>query len=321
MDFLNYDISHNKKYDMIIGNPPYFVYKTENLPEHLKGKNKNEIYYEGRIQIFVLFILHSLEKLKDNGILGFILPKSILNSSYYRKTRAYIYMNYELLEIIDYGKMTFDDTSQETVGIIIRKNILENRNMENSNKYIFEINKNIFFTTQKMKLEKLYEKSSTLDQLGFSVKTGNVVWNQHKDKVTNNSDKTLLLYNTNIQKNKIVIKKFNNNEKGQYIDFNENIQELPILVINRGNGNSKYKLNYAYIDEEVLEKIGIKNICVENHLNVIYYDKKDKTKDEIKYIMMKICEKLDNSEEWCNVFLGNNGFSKTELQYYFPISF
>ena len=34
---------------------------------------------------------------------------------------------YELLEIIDYGNIKFDDTSQETVGIIIRNNIMKKR--------------------------------------------------------------------------------------------------------------------------------------------------------------------------------------------------
>ncbi len=317
-DFLYYDILHTKKYDMIIGNPPYFVY-SDDLPQHLKGKNKSETYYEGRIQIYVLFILHSLEKLKENGILGFILPKSILNSSYYMKTRKYIYEKYELLEIIDYGNIKFDDTSQETIGIIIRNN----QNTKSDEKYVFKIDKNIFFTTEKEKLEKYYKKSSTLDKLGFSVKTGPVVWNQHKDKVTNDSNHSLLLYNTNIEKNKIVLKNFKNNEKGQYIDFNENIETLPIIVINRGNGNSKYKLNISYIDETVLEELNVKSVCVENHLNVIYYNRKDKSNDEIKCIMKKIYEKLENSKEikeWCSIFLGNNGFSKTELQFYLPIS-
>ena len=50
----------------------------------------------------------SWDILKENGILGFILPKSILNSSYYMKTRKYIYEKYELLEIIDYGNIKFN---------------------------------------------------------------------------------------------------------------------------------------------------------------------------------------------------------------------
>ncbi len=330
-DFLNYDIVHQKKYDMTIGNPPYFVCGTkgtESVPKHLKGvkKDKSDTYYDGRIQIYVLFILHSLAKLKDNGILGFILPKSILNSSYYMKTRKYIHENYEILDIIDYGQMDFEDTDQETFGLII-KNSNTNSNQDD-NKFVFKLDNQIFFTSEKEKLVSCYENSKRLCEMGFSVKTGSVVWNEHKDKVTNDNKCPLLLYNSNIEKNNIVIKKFKNNEKCQYIDFKDKIQELPIIVCNRGNGNAKYKLNFAYIDEIVLKEVSTKNkitiqdICVENHLNVIYYKKKDKTKEEIKVMMKNICEKLENNEKiqlWSSIFLGNNGLSKTELEFYMPI--
>lgn len=325
-DFLNYDILHQKKYDMTIGNPPYFVCDNKSVPKHFKGvkKDKSDTYYDGRIQIYVLFILHSLEKLKENGVLGFILPKSILNSSYYMKTRKYIYENYELLDIIDYGQMEFEDTDQETVGLIIKNS---NQNIE-ENKFIFKLGTQIFFTTEKEKLGSCYENSKRLCEMGFSVKTGPVVWNEHKEKVTNDTNCPLLLYNSNIEKNNIVIKKFKNNQKGQYIDFKDKIEELPIIVCNRGNGNAKYKLNFAYIDETVLKALSIKNkihiqdICVENHLNVIYYKNKDKNKEEIKAMMKNICEKLGNNEKiqlWSSIFLGNNGLSKTELEFYMPI--
>ncbi len=269
-DFLNYDINHQKKYNMIIGNPPYFVCDNKSVPKHLKGikKDKSDTYYDGRIQIYVLFILHSLSKLKKNGILGFILPKSILNSSYYMKTRKYIYENYELLDIIDYGEMDFEDTEQETIGLIIRNN-----SMDKENKFIFELNSQIFFTPQKEKLEVCYKNSKRLCEMGFSVKTGPVVWNEHKDKVSNDNKYPLLLYNSNIEKNSIEIKKFKNSEKGQYINFTDKIEELPIIVCNRGNGNAKYKLNFAYIDDNVLEELSVKNnitiqnVCVENHLH------------------------------------------------------
>ena len=48
-DFLNYPII--KTYDLICGNPPYFVYAKENIPEeYLK-------YISGRPNIYLVFIL------------------------------------------------------------------------------------------------------------------------------------------------------------------------------------------------------------------------------------------------------------------------
>jgi hypothetical protein len=320
-NFLNYDIHHHKKYDMVCGNPPYFVFKNSEIPYQYRGKkkDKSDTYYEGRIQIFILFLLNSLPKLKEDGILGFILPKSIFNSSYYMKTRKYIYENYEIVDIIDYGNMPFEDTTQETIGLII-----QNRKVKND-AFVFSFQSALFFTTQKSELELYYQNASSLYDLGFRVKTGNVVWNQHKTKIKHDNSHPLLLYNTNVGKNEITIKSFSNKEKGQYIDLPlSEVETLPIIVCNRGNGNSEYKMNYAYIDEEVLLKHGIQNgICVENHLNVIYYNREDEvSKEEVKEKMKKLCEIFADSnkiEKWCKIFLGNGGFSKTELESYFPV--
>jgi len=85
------------KYDLIIGNPPYFVCKKEYVP-HQYSK-----YIVGRPNIFGIFILHSLTKLKMNGYLSFIIPKSFLNSSYYSSIRNYIKQTCKIIKIIDYG--------------------------------------------------------------------------------------------------------------------------------------------------------------------------------------------------------------------------
>ena len=71
-DFMLYNT--DKKYDLVIGNPPYFVCKKTDIP------NKYHQFCSGRPNIFGLFIIHSLSMLKNGGILAFIIPKSFLNS-------------------------------------------------------------------------------------------------------------------------------------------------------------------------------------------------------------------------------------------------
>lgn len=313
-DFLEYDMKHTKKYDLIIGNPPYYVCDKAKVPDHFM--KRENAHFEGRIQIFILFLLHALSKLKEDGILAFILPKSILNSAYYRKSRSYIYEHYEVLNVIDYGNTSFEDTAQETVGLIIR-----NRKHK-YNAHIFSFQNMIYFTYNKSALEACYTNSTTLYDMGFRVKTGRVVWNEHKSKLSNDSSDALLLYNTNIGKGTISIKDFKNDAKKQYIKFPEKVEKLPIIVCNRGNGNSKYVFNYAYIDEEIFTQLNIKSsgVCVENHLNIIYYD--GTITDEIRTKMKHICEKLgntDHTKKWSSLFLGNNGCSKSELESLFPI--
>ena len=73
-DFISYKI--DKKYDLIIGNPPFFVKKKKDVAE------KYYDYFDGRPNIFILFLIKSLKNLKKKGILSFILPENFLNCHY-----------------------------------------------------------------------------------------------------------------------------------------------------------------------------------------------------------------------------------------------
>ena len=55
IDFLQY--KSDKSYDLIIGNPPFYVMKKEDI------QKKYYDYFDGRPNIFILFIIHSLELL------------------------------------------------------------------------------------------------------------------------------------------------------------------------------------------------------------------------------------------------------------------
>ena len=65
-----------------------------------------------------------------------------------------------------------------------------------------------------IQLKKLYKGSKTLHDLGFTVKVGNVVWNQCKKELTDDSDKTLLVYSSDItEDHKLMIKEYSNKDK------------------------------------------------------------------------------------------------------------
>jgi len=184
IDFINYDIEN--KFDLIIGNPPYFV-----IQKNIVSSEYYE-YFEGRPNIFIIFIIKSLKMIKENGILSFVLPYSFINSSYYNKARKYIYTNYKILNIIDCKDDNYIETKQETIVFIIQ-NILP-LDKEND-KFSININDNIIFGCEDniKKIRELYSNSTTLKKLGFNIKVGNVVWNQVKDKLTNDNSKTRLI--------------------------------------------------------------------------------------------------------------------------------
>jgi len=301
-DFIKYKT--DDLYDLIIGNPPYFVCKKSDIPIEYTE------YIHGRPNIFGIFILHSLSLLKPGGILALIVPNSFLNSLYYSTIRNYIKETCTIVKIDDYSSLNdFIDTEQSTFGLVLQKNIEKLEAVECNYSMLF--NGNYIFTNDSIKLKGIFEGSTTIEKMGLAVRTGQIVWNQVKDELTDNKDDTILIYNSNISKyNKLEIKDFKNDEKKQYINRYGRID--PVLVVNRGNGNSDYKLNYAII------KSG--PFLIENHLNEIYSPKKIQHNDLLE-LYEKIIKSFKNpkTKKFIEIFLGNNSLSKTELETIFPI--
>ena len=301
-DFIVYTPESN--FDFIVGNPPYFVCKKTDIPSK---------YYDfciGRPNIFGLFIIHSLSMLNTSGILAFIIPKSFLNSLYYAPIRNYIKKTCKIVNIIDFEQDNdFIDTDQSTFGLIIHK--LNDPLLEIECHFSMRINGNFIFTNSTAELKQLFDNSTTLEKMGLKVRTGNIVWNEHKKELSDDPEETLLIYNTNISKdNKLEVKKFKNEEKGQYIKKGGRL--VPTLVVNRGNGNSRYNLNYAVITSGPY--------LIENHLNEIYSPNNLEKKDLLE-LYNKIIKSFKNpkTQKFIDQFLGNNGLSKTELETVLPI--
>ena len=303
-DYLRYDTELNNNYDLIIGNPPYYVITN----------NKNNVYkefYEGRANIFILFIIHSIKRLNKNGVLLFILPKSFMNCLYYNRLRHHIYRNYKIVNIIDCSNSSYIETEQDTIIFIIKQED-NNNNQENNNYTIINEDKIIFNTIDNIrKLKELYNNSNSLNSLNFEVKVGTIVWNQHKAILTNDNTKTRLIYSSDIKDTNLINVQYKNNEKKNYID-KEGLDDL-LLVVNRGYGKGEYKFNYCLID--IKEKY-----LIENHLICIKC-KSLITKEELIKLYEKIILSFTNekTKEFIKIYFGNNAINTIELQYLLPI--
>ena len=292
-----------ESYDLIVGNPPYVVCGKDTVPEPYRA------HMVGRPNLFGIFILHSLSMLKVGGILAFVVPASFLNAAYYAKIRNHMKATGTILSIEEYGDGGFMDTKQLTIGLVFRKDT-DQATSETLDTLLSDgcahslcFNGDFIFSANIGKLRTLFQGATTLARLGVRVHTGTVVWNQRKSDLSHDKTKTLLLYNTNIAAtNNVAITTFKNDEKKQYID--QEGKTDPVIVVNRGNGNSAYKLSYALVDGRI-------PYLVENHLNVI----------EAGPYAQQIIASLANEKtrQFVAVFLGNNGLSKTELETIFPI--
>ena len=295
----------DRKFDLIIGNPPYFVMKKSEVEkEYYK-------YFEGRPNIFILFIIKSLKLLNKNGIISFVLPKNFLNCLYYDKTRNFINKNYSILNIIECND-TYLETQQDTI-ILIIKNTKE-KNISNKQFTLSISDFTIFGTKSNIKkLNELYKDSNTLYDLGYEVKVGTVVWNQCKSLLTNDNSKTRLIYSSDIVDNKLSIKKYQNEDKKNYI-AKKGITDT-LLVINRGYGNGAYNFNYCIINEK-----GKIDYLIENHLICIKF--KDKlSKKKLIQNYKNIIKSFNNekTKSFIRLYFGTNAMNTTELCRILPI--
>lgn len=99
-DFLFWNNDYSKKFDFVVGNPPYI--RNESMLDELKKKYRSlfSTYYD-RSDIYVPFIEHSLLMLKEKGICSFICTDRFIKNNYGRKLRNFITDSYQVNYFLD----------------------------------------------------------------------------------------------------------------------------------------------------------------------------------------------------------------------------
>jgi type I restriction-modification system DNA methylase subunit len=314
-DFLRYTDGDSAP-DLIIGNPPYYVMKKEEVsPEYYP-------FFDGRPNIFILFIIKSAKLLREGGVLCFVLPSSFMNSQYYDKTRKYIVCNFTILHIAkcDNGS-GYLETQQETFVLMIQKRApttTPTTSGSGGGGGVFEKSGATIFTFNLPRLAELYAGSHSLYELGFKVSVGTVVWNQCKNILTNDGTKTRLIYSSNIEDGKFVHKTYKNTEKKAFIDKPASGGGAPMIVLNRGYGVGEYKFDYCLITPE---SVSSQEYLIENHLICITLADTDADAATPIAEFQRIIRSFQDSRtrEFIACYCANNAMNTTELNHMLPI--
>jgi hypothetical protein len=103
---------NSTQFDIIIGNPPYVENKKIKDIEFKQKLTKRFKTAYRLFDISILFIEKSLELLKENGILSFILPNKFLSADYGIKIRNILVNESEIKEIINISSLpVFQNTA------------------------------------------------------------------------------------------------------------------------------------------------------------------------------------------------------------------
>lgn len=125
-DFFDFykQYSEKKKYDLILGNPPYIRYQY--LEEEQRDMMSTILTSHGMkanklVNTWVGFIVACVHMLSDAGKIAFVIPAEILQVAYAEDLRLYLSNSLSKITLITFEELVFPDIEQEVVVFIGEK--------------------------------------------------------------------------------------------------------------------------------------------------------------------------------------------------------
>lgn len=133
-DFHTYCNNTHKRFDLVVGNPPYIRYQFFDRMQQVEAEDifiKAGLTYSKLTNAWVSFVVGSSLLLKDKGgRIGFVLPAEILQVSFAQQLRNFLAHFYNKINIISFEKLVFPDIQQEVVLLLCEKNETKTHNIE-----------------------------------------------------------------------------------------------------------------------------------------------------------------------------------------------
>lgn len=122
--FYKNNIDQKRRFDVVIGNPPFIRYQNFN-EEYRKIAfeltQKAGVELNRLTNIWIPFLILSTECLSENGKLGMVIPAELFQVDYAADTRMYLSDHFDHLTVITFRKLLFDGAQQEVILLLGEK--------------------------------------------------------------------------------------------------------------------------------------------------------------------------------------------------------
>jgi hypothetical protein len=205
-------------FDIVIGNPPYYVI-TNNNPYKLQFEKIYAELKSGRMNIYQLFFGRAARLTNNTGSVVFIHPKTLLADAYLSATRQFLLKNFKAFTILNIVSRTdtFGAVLQSVIVSIWNKlspsnicrigEVSSKKDIEQV-KYLYLPSSDIvqvsgeFLISNNTIVYDIEKKCRNVSRIPIQFKTGNNEWNKYTDYLSGNKTKnsTRLIFGENIQR-------------------------------------------------------------------------------------------------------------------------
>ncbi|MBI4722964.1 MAG: N-6 DNA methylase [Candidatus Stahlbacteria bacterium] len=156
-------VAESKKYDFIVGNPPYIRIQHLDQEQRRHIQNNYDFCKNGSTDIYIAFFELAISLLNENGICGFITPNTFLYTETAKPLRQYFAKHQNLLKLTNYADIQiFDNVTTYSAITIFNKKRNQKFNFQKAVSKTEWIEKQIEFTELQNPIWRLSVENKTV---------------------------------------------------------------------------------------------------------------------------------------------------------------